>query len=952
MASPLLATKFHVPAKRLTLVPRPRLTARLDQGREARLTLVSAPAGFGKTTLLADWLADAQADGRAVAWLSLDQRDNDPAVFWAYMVAALRRAVPGLGEATTEAMATSPANGEAIVGGLAADFDTVDFSAVDFNAVDLNTAEQGAVRQSAVAHDVILVLDDYHLIDAPAVQEGLAFLIEHLPLRVQLVIGTRADPRLPLARLRARGELVEIRAADLRFTAEESAAYLTGSMGLALTAHDVATLEGRTEGWIVALQLAALSLQGRSDAAGFIETFAGDDRFVVDYLVEEVLQRQPHRVRRFLLQTSILPRLTGPLCDALTGEHDGAAMLETLERTNLFMVPLDDQRRWYRYHHLFADMLAARLRDEAPDTIAPLHRRASDWYESDGNLPAAVRHALLSEDSTRAAELVELAAPVAFRDREEATVRRWLDALPDDVIRARPALAIHFVGARVVSGDFDGIDPYLDAAERSLAGYSGPQSQILRMIPGMVFAYRAAIAQSRGDMTGAAAHARRAFELADSDDHLARGAAAGLSGLASWTIGDLVAARESWTLAVASLDRAEHVADAMGGSIALADIMIAQGHLGDAAGVFESRLARAAAGAPAGMRGVGDMHVGVAGVLCERGDVAAAKEHLDANRALGEAAGMPQNPYRSGVAAAHVAWAEGDLAAAAHLLDDAESVYAGDFFPNVRPIPAVRARVRIAQGRESEALAWARGRGLGVDDDLAYLMEYEHVTLALALVAQGLRKRDDVALANATIADASLLLARLKVAAETGGRTGSLIEILVIDALAQQAKGDTTAALDTLRRAVTLAQPEGYIRTFANVGEPLVGPLKALAKALSKDATSAGYVRQLLAAIGGGGGGRLSGGRLSDGRREDRAPGAGQGHNQRLIEPLSSRELDVLRLLRSELAGPEIARELFVSLNTVRTHTKSIFTKLGVNNRRAAVRAADDLGLFTRTHSA
>jgi len=305
---------------------------------------------------------------------------------------------------------------------------------------------------------------------------------------------------------------------------------------------------------------------------------------------------------------------------------------------------------------------------------------------------------------------------------------------------------------------------------------------------------------------------------------------------------------------------------------------------------------------------------------------------------------MPQNPYRSGVAAAHVAWAEGDLATAAHLLDDAESVYAGDFFPNVRPIPAVRARVRIAQGRESEALAWARGRGLGVDDDLAYLMEYEHVTLALALVAQGLRKRDDVALANATIADASLLLARLKVAAETGGRTGSLIEILVIDALAQQAKGDATAALDTLRRAVTLAQPEGYIRTFANVGEPLVGPLKALAKALSKDATSAGYVRQLLAAIGGGGDGRLS-----DGRRDDRAPGAGQDYNQRLIEPLSSRELDVLRLLRSELAGPEIARELFVSLNTVRTHTKSIFAKLGVNNRRAAVRIADELGLLSRT---
>ena len=944
MASPLLATKFHVPATRSTLVARPRLTERLDAGREARLTLVSAPAGFGKTTLLADWLSAASADGRAVAWLSLDQRDNDPAVFWAYMVATLRRAVPGLGGSAAEALAASPAEGEAIAGGLAADFDTAGLNIAGLNIAGLNTLGQGAVE-----HDVILVLDDYHLIDAPAVQEGLAFLIEHLPPRVQLVMGTRADPRLPLARLRARGELVEIRAADLRFTAEEAAAYLTGSMGLALTAPDVAALEGRTEGWIVALQLAALSLQGRADAAGFIETFAGDDRFVVDYLVEEVLQLQPDRVRRFLLQTSILPRLTGALCDALTGDADGAAMLETLERTNLFVVPLDDQRRCYRYHHLFADMLAARLRDEAPTTIPSLHRRASDWYEREGNLPAAVHHALLCEDATRAAELVELAAPTAFRDRQESTVRGWIDALPDDVIRARPALAIHFIGARVVSGDFDGIEPYLDAAERALAVYSGPQSQILRMIPGMIWAYRAAITQSRGDLAGAASHARTTFELSDADDHLARGAAAGLSGLASWTIGDLGSAHESWTQAVASLDRADHVADAMGGSIALAGIMIAQGRLGDAADVFEARLARAAAHSPAGIRGVGDMHVGLAGVLCERGDVAAAREHLDANRALGEAAGMPQNPYRSRVAAAQVAWAEGDLAAAVRLLDDAESVYAGDFFPNVRPIPAMRARVRIMQGRESEALAWARGRGLGVDDDLAYLTEYEHITLAQALVAQGLRNRDDAALADAALADAARLLARLRVAAEIGGRTGSVIEILVVESLAQQASGDPSAASVTLRRAVNLARPEGYVRTFANVGEPLVGPLKALDKTLSKDATLAGYVRQLLAAIGGAGDGRLSDGRLSDGRRDDSAPGAGQGHHHLLIEPLSARELDVLRLLRSELTGPEIARELFVSLNTVRTHTKSIFAKLGVNNRRTAVRIADELGLLSRT---
>ena len=899
MTGRLVATKLHVPARRPNLVARPRLTDRLKRGRQATLTLISAPAGFGKTTLLSDWLAEPSADERPVAWLSLDQRDNDPAQFWSYVVAALQRAAPSLEGSALDALGSGDANGEAIVESLAGDLDSV-------------------------SHDVILVLEDYHLVDSPEVHHDVALLVDRLPPHVQLVIATRTDPHLPLARLRARGDLVEIRAADLRFTADEAAAYLTDAMGLTLTNHEVAALEGRTEGWIVALQLAALSLQGRQDPAGFIENFAGDDRFVVDYLVEEVLQLQPERVRSFLLRTSILPRLTGPLCDALTGDDDGGTMLEALERSNLFVVPLDDQRRWYRYHHLFADMLAARLRNEAPGTIPSLHRRASDWYEREGDLLAAVRHALLCEDPTRVAELVELAAPAMFRDRQEATVRGWLDALPDDMIRARPALAIHFIGAHVVSGDFDGIESYLDSAERALAEFSGPRDEILRTIPGMVFAYRAAIAQSRGDVAGAATHAHRALELADPDDHMGRGAAAGLSGLLSWTTGDLATARESWTQAVASLDRADHVSDAMGGSIALADIMIAQGDLRGAVGVFESRLARAAATSPHGIRGVGDMHVGLAGILCERGEIAAAKEHLDADRALGDAAGMPQNPYRSRVAAAQVAWAEGDFATAAELLDDAERVYVGDFFPMVRPIPAMRARLLVARGRESDALAWARDRGLGVNDDLAYLAEYEHVTFAMALVAEGAKARDEAALA-----DAARLLERLRAAAESGGRTGSLIEILVLEALAHQPRGDRMSALATLRRGLALAEPEGYIRTFANLGDPLVRLLKALAK----EPPHARYVRQLLSAVGAAG----------DGQRGD-----GPGGDQRLIDPLSARELDVLRLLRSEFDGPQIARELFVSVNTVRTHTKSIFAKLGVNNRRAAVRAADELGLLAR----
>ena len=419
--APLLETKFYVPRPRRGLVPRPRLSERLDRGAASKLTLVSAPAGFGKTTLLTEWLAAgpaAPADQRLAAWLSLDRGDNDPASFWTYVIAALRTVAPGVGEGALALLqAPRPPPIETVLTALLNDL-------------------------GAIAGDIVLVLDDYHVIDARDVQDGMAFLLDHLPPGLHVVIASRADPALPLARWRARGELVEIRAAELRFTPEEAAAYLNEMMGLQLTARDVAALEGRTEGWIAALQLAALSMQGRDDVAGFIAGFAGDDRYVVDYLAEEVLQRQPDRVQAFLLQTSILGRLSGPLCDAVTGQGGGKAMLEALDRGNLFLVPLDDRRRWYRYHHLFADVLQARLLDEQPDQVPDLHRRASAWYQRNGEPSVAIGHALAAEDFGRAADLVELAIPAMRMTRQEATVRGWLKALPDEVVRVRPVLSV------------------------------------------------------------------------------------------------------------------------------------------------------------------------------------------------------------------------------------------------------------------------------------------------------------------------------------------------------------------------------------------------------------------------------------------------------------------------------------------------------------------------------
>ena len=905
MAGPLLETKLHVPRWRRSLVARPRLSERLSRGAESALTLVSAPAGFGKTTLLAEWLAVAAADERSVAWLSLDQRDNDPALFWTYLVAALNTGAPAVGAGALALLQPPQPPGEAGLVALLNDLD-------------------------AISNDVVLVLDDYHVIDARDVQDGMAFLLAHLPPQIHLVIASRADPALPLARLRGRGELAEIRAADLRFTPGEAAAYLNEVMGLTLTAADVAALEGRTEGWIAALQLAALSMQGREDVTAFIDGFAGDDRYIVDFLAEEVLQRQPGHVQQFLLQTSILDRLSGPLCDAVTGQDGGKAKLAALERGNLFLVPLDDRRRWYRYHQLFADVLHARLRDEQPDDVPDLHRRASGWHEQNGEPSEAIRHALAAQDFRRAADLIELAIPAMLKIRQEAAVLGWLDLLPDEVVRVRPVLSVGFAGALLAGGEFEGVEARLRDAEGWLDGATdvrrrshAPAAEMIvvddaefRRLPAEIELYRAAQALARGDGPGTVRHARRALELSPADDHLGRASAAALMGLASWASGDLEAGHSGYAQCMAGLRRAGHIADTFGCAIALADIRRTQGRLGEAMRTYEQALQRASQQGGPVLRGTADMYVGISEVHRERDDLPAGTQQLLRSQDLGEHNGLPQNRYRWRVAMARIREAEGDLGGALDLLNEAERLYVGDFFPNVRPVPALRARVQIAQGELGEALGWARERGLSVEDDLSYLREFEHITLARVLLAGYTVER-----AERSIQEATRLLERLLRAAEEGQRTGSVIEILVLQALAHQARDDIPSALASLQRALMLAEPEGYVRIFADEGPPMASLLRAAAK----EGIAPGYVRRLLAAVN---------------KTEDSTP-ASQG----LIEPLSERELDVLRLLGTDLGGPEIARELVVSLNTVRTHTKNIYAKLGVNNRRAAVRRARELDL-------
>jgi LuxR family maltose regulon positive regulatory protein len=885
----LVETKLFVPQARRGLVSRPRLGV---MPGETRLTLVSAPAGFGKTTLLTAWVA-AQSDHAEprTAWVALDESDARADTFWTYVLTALERAAPGSGAA-----------GLALLG-MGHPIETV-------LATVLN-------ELSVLPDDVLLVLDDYHLAEGPDIQPGMAFLIEHLPPQLRVVLSTRADPGLPLARMRARGELTEVRASDLRFTHDEAAAYLTEASGLELAEEDVAALEARTEGWIASLQLAALSLRDRADPSGFIAGFTGDDRYVVDYLVDEVLDRQPPEVRDFLLDTAILERLTGPLCDAVTESSGGSRMLQSLDRRNLFVVPLDDRRRWYRYHHLFADVLRTHLFSEQPERVAGLHRRASDWYDAAGEPEPAVRHALAAGDVARAAELAERAIPELARVRREAVFRGWADALPEEVLRNRPVLAIGLVGGRMSSNEFDGIEERLRDIERQLAL---PEDELvvvdreeIARIPAAIEMYRAALALNSGDPAGTIAHADRTLALAVQDDDLTRAAASALSGLASWAMGDLESALRGYTTATEGLRRVGRIADVCGTTITLADLELTLGRLPEAERALDQAL-KLASREEAGLRGTADMLVGLSRVAWERNDLASAAERLRRADELGDSASLPQNPYRWRVAMARLREAEGDPATALILLDEARRVYVGDYSPDVQPVAAVHARTLAAHGQVDEALAWARRTGLTADDELSYLHEFEHVTLARILLEQ----RSPEALR-----DALRLLDRLLTAAEQGGRIRTVIELLVLKARAEQDPAP-------LERALSLAEPGGWVRVFVGEGPPVMELLDMVGSSHPHRA----FLQQVLEA------GQTP-------RGSPRVP-ARPPEAQRLLDPLSDREIDVLRLLTTDLDGPEIARHLVVSLNTVRTHTKHIYTKLGVNNRRSAVSRAHQLGLLAR----
>ena len=941
MPAPILATKLYIPLPRPKAVSRPRLVERLNEGLSAgrKLTLISAPAGFGKTTLVSEWISslthsprlakhprrgqgerpgEAPSMGVRSAWLSLDEGDGDPTRFLTYLVAALQTLAPDLGAGLLAVIQSpQPPSTESILTTLLNEILTI-------------------------RDNFMLVLDDYHLIDSKVVDDALTFLLEHLPPGMHLVIATREDPPLPLARLRARGQLTELRAADLRFTPAEAAEFLNQVMGLNLSAENIAALDKRTEGWIAGLQLAALSMQGQSDTAGFIQAFTGSHRYVLDYLVEEVLQRQPEHVRSFLLQTSILNRLSGPLCEALTGQKDGKGMLENLERGNLFIIPLDDQRQWYRYHHLFADVLQAHLKEAQPGQVSGLHQRASAWYEQNGFPPEAIHHALAAEDFVRAAGLIELAWSAMDISSHSSTWIGWVKELPDMLIRLRPVLSVGYAWALLDGGELEASEARLLDAERWL---DAPTDQMVvvdkeqfRSLPASIATARAYRSLAFGDVPGAEKYARQALELTPADDQVRYYEATSLLGLAQYTSGNLQAAEHSLADFHTNLRKTGEIPTLAGITFLLADIRVALGRLHEAESIYQQSLRLATGQGEPMPLGTADLYRGLGELDVERGDLEAAAQHLLTSQKLGEQTPTTDWLHRLCVSQARLKEAQGDLDGALVLLDEAERVYVRAPLPDVHPVLALKARIWLKQGRLAEALGWTREQGLSVEDDLRYTREFEHIMLARVLIAAGKSNQE-----AGSLDEAARLLGRLLQAAETGGRMGSVIQILLLQALVYQAQDNLPHALAPLERALALAEPQGYVRLFVDEGESMRFLIADFRLQMDKRPRRAAgedpeelkaYTAQLLAAFS---------------KPAQALPPKSKIQNQQskiLPEPLSERELEVLKLLRSELSGPEIAGQLIVSLHTLRTHTNNIFKKLGVNNRRAAVHRAEELDLL------
>jgi LuxR family maltose regulon positive regulatory protein len=899
------------------------LLERLDAGKRGKLTLVSAPAGFGKTTLVSEWASQGAAP---VSWLSLDEGDNDRVRFLSYFIAALQRIESNIGQtALTVLQSPQPPQIEPILQALINEIMELSDTA--------SAARPGDSLPPAPEHagdGFALIIDDYHVLESPQIHGAVRFLIDQLPPQMHLVITTREDPPLPLARWRARGQMTEIRAGDLRFSETEAADFLNQIMGLELNENDIAALDSRTEGWIAGLHLAALSLKRHDDRPEFIQSFAGDDRHVADYLVGEVLSLQSEEVQRFLLHSSVLDRMCGALCDALAdgaGATNGSqGILEHLEHSNLFLMPLDNRRRWYRYHGLFLDLLRTRLRRAHPERIPDLHRRASAWYERNGLITEALGHALSAEEFNQAARLAAVNALPMLMRGEVATVQSWLDALPPQIVRSHPRLCIDQAWVLHLNQRPEAIEPLLRDAERALekgdqAGKAATSSWI-----GEVFALRAWIKRSQGELAEAIELSHEALERLTEEHVFALCLnLVSLAGALRY-VGDTAQAIQVLIDCIPLCQAAGNYLGVMADTYDLAELYVMQGRLDRAEAALRDALHWAEQQGVQQMPAISMVHVKLADVLREQNDLQAAEDHLSKGIELAEGS-LAIVSGQAYLILARLKQALGDTAAAHNAMQLAEQAVQGWETPEiVADMAAHRARLWLDQGDLPAAIRWGHDSGIQGSTEPAYLHEFELLTLARVLIAQDSARRDE-----GSLHEALELLEQLGQSAETGERRGRVIETSMLQALAlaQLASRDpgqerAGEALVPLERALKLAEPEGYVRTFVDEGEPMARLLyDAAAHGIAPE-----YAGRLLSAF------------------PDVGPAQPKLPASDLIEPLTARELEVLRLIADGHSNQEIAAELYLSLNTVKVHCSNIYGKLGVKSRTQAVAKSDRLGIL------
>jgi LuxR family transcriptional regulator, maltose regulon positive regulatory protein len=872
MLTPLLATKVFVPRPPPEVVLRPRLVAQLNEGLLRKLTLISAPAGFGKTTLVSAWAAGSD---RQVAWLSLDDTDNDPTRFLIYLVAALRTIVPTIGEALMDGLQSpQPPPTESILTALINEL-------------------------TNLPHPSVLVIDDYHVIDAKRVDAALTFLVDHLPPQMHLVIATREDPQLPLARLRSRGQLSELRVADLRFTPSEAADFLNQTMGLNLSAEEVATLESRTEGWIAGLQLAALSLQGHPNAASFIESFTGSHHFVLDYLLEEVLQRQSEIVQTFLLRTSILDQLCGPLCDAVLGERAGygQATLEYIERANLFLVPLDDDRHWYRYHHLFADLL--RQRFASAHDATELHRRASQWYEDRGLEIEAFNHAAAANDVDRAERLIEgQGVPLQFRGAG-APVLTWLDSLPTAVLDARPSLWVTYATALFFGGRHTAVEPKLQAAEAALS-VNAEHDERWRDLVGRLALIRATLAIIQHDADTIIVQSRRALEYLSPDNLPIRTTATYTLGYAHQLQGERAAASRAFGEVISFSKPFADSIYAVAATLSLGQVQETDNQLSLATRTYR-RVLELAGDPPRTI--ASEAHLGLARIYYEWNDLDAAHQHGQQCLQLTRQIEAVDTFASYAVFLARMRLAQGDMPSAVTILDEAQAfLHQHNFLFRMVDIASARVLILLRQGDLAAA---------------ARLADAHQLPLSQARVH----------LAGGDTSTALAVLEPWRQRVEAKGWADERLKVMMLQAVALQAHGDRDEAVQVLVDALAFAEPGGFVRSFVDEGIPMAQLLSTASAHLRMPA----YVTTLLTAF--------------EVEKRNYEHGRAQYAGQSLIAPLSHREMEVLRLITEGLSNHEIGERLFLALDTVKGHNRKIFGKLQVQRRTEAVARARELGL-------